>query len=122
MSKPIPWTLVYSDAPKGLGSLMGSVRVFLSPDQKTIELQVNANGFTNSPYLNWEAWIIRFQYDPKKGWQVKEDQYTNSIEEVYREFHHLSADDDISCIDIAYTLTTYAIQKKDQYLLELKET
>ncbi|MXV74839.1 hypothetical protein F4Z99_11235, partial [Candidatus Poribacteria bacterium] len=107
--KPIPWTLVYTDAPKGLDSLFGTVRVYLSPDQETIEIQTNSKGINSNWEFGWRAWITRVEYDPKKGWQLKQDRYARFAENVYRELFDIPEGTDLSDKDIGYTLTTYAI-------------
>ena len=121
--KPIPWTLVYSNAPKGLDSLFGTVRVYLSPDQETIEIQTNSKGIrSQSLEYEWSAWITQVEYDPKKGWQLKQNRYARFAENVYRELFDIPEETDLSDKDIGYTLTTYAITKKDIHLIDLKKT
>jgi len=118
--KPIPWTLVHSDAPKDLNNLFGTVRVYLSPDQQTIEIQVNSQGLNNVLNFNWYAWIIRVQYG-KKGWEIKKDGYAISAKNLYQELFEVPEDvvDEIDLADIHYSITTYAIMKKDTYLMGL---
>ena len=115
-SKVIPWTLVHHNAPKGLDSLYGTVRVYLSPNQKTIEVQTNNEGLNNQDYSDWSAWIIRIQYG-KDGWQIKKDNYTPSARHIYEEL--FETDEKMKIEDIHYSIVTYAISKKDQYLMNL---
>jgi len=118
--KPIPWTLVHSDAPKGLDSLFGTVRVYLSPDQQTIEIQVNSQGLNSILDFGWYAWIIRVQYE-KKGWGIKKDGYAISAKKLYQELFEIPEDvvGNMDLADIHYSITTYAIMKKDTYLMGL---
>ena len=112
--KPIPWTLVYHNAPKGLDTLFGTIRVYLSPDQKTIEIQVNSDGLNSGDYSSWSAWIIRIQY-AKNGWQIKNDNYKPSARHIHEELFKI--DEEMKIEDIHYSIVTYAISKKDQYLM-----
>lgn len=117
--QPAPWTLVYHNAPKGFDSLFGTERVFLSPDQKTIEMQVNQDKFNHSLDFGWQAWIIRVQYG-EKGWQIKQDGYTDTAKYLYQELFKVPENvvEDMELKDIHYSIVTYAVQKKDLYLLE----
>lgn len=121
-SKPTPWTLVHHDAPKGLDSLYGTVRIYLSPDQKTIEIQVNSEGLNSQDYSTWSAWIIRVRYG-KDGWQIKKDKYTSSARHIYEELFRINIDvtEKIKIENIHYSIVTYAISKKDQYLMSLEK-
>lgn len=122
--KPIPWTLVYHNAPKGLSSLYGTQRVFVSPDAKTIEIQTNHKGFnTEFPY-DWRAWIIRVQFTEDLGWHIKKDSYAENAKHIYSELWDKNLNDilDIEIEKINYHITTYAIIKKEQYFMNLETT
>ena len=99
-----PWTLIYSNTPKD--NLDNTIRLFLSPDKKTIEMQVN-------------SWIVRIE-NTQKGWQIKQDSYTKNAQNLYRDLHQINKNINLSNINIDHNLTLFAVGKKDRYLMQLE--
>ena len=60
MTKPIPWTKIWSDSPKNERN--ETIRCYLSPDG-VIEIQGEEDGIHKHPEFGWQAWIVKVDKD-----------------------------------------------------------